>query len=76
MEDSGCQDHSVTKYEKVAKIRNPYSRVPHLTQDTTWESDKNTIKIANESQEISSFPAGGHKAAMNRQNNRTNTKHK
>ena len=29
----------VFKVRKVAKIRNP-----HLTQDTTWESDKNTIK--------------------------------
>ena len=23
-----------------AKIRNRYNQVPHLTQDTTWESDK------------------------------------
>ena len=23
---------------------NQYNQVPHLTQDTTWESDKNTIK--------------------------------
>ena len=26
-------------------IRNGYNQVPHLIQDTTWESDKNTIKI-------------------------------
>ena len=28
----------------VAKIRNQYNQVPHLTQDTTWENYKNTIK--------------------------------
>ena len=33
-------DHS----KKGGKIRNRYNQVPHLTQDTTWESDKNTIK--------------------------------
>ena len=32
------------KVRKAAKIRNRYNQVPHLTQDTTWESDKNTIK--------------------------------
>ena len=28
----------------MAKIRNRYNQVPHLAQDTTLESDKNTIK--------------------------------
>ena len=32
------------KVRKGAKIRNRYNQVPHLTQDTTWESDINTIK--------------------------------
>ena len=32
----------VSKQE--AKIRNRYNQVPHLTQNTTWESDKITIK--------------------------------
>ena len=32
------------KVRKAAKIRNQYNQVPHLTQDTTWESDKYTIK--------------------------------
>ena len=32
------------KAKNVAKIMNRYNQVPHLTQDTTWESDKNTIK--------------------------------
>ena len=112
------------KVRKKAKIRNGYNQVPHLTLDTTWESDKNTtllyvhfsiaiilmgkrelIALLNlsswclvmverlfltvppgclqfvivvfpdhthllfiqESQEVSPFPAGDHKAAMNRQ---------
>ena len=28
------------KVRKMAKIRNRYNQVPHLTRDTTWESDK------------------------------------
>ena len=54
------------KVRKTAKIRKRYNQVPHLTQDTTWESNKNTINITNKSQEVSPFLAGGHKAAMNR----------
>ena len=34
----------------MAKIRKRYNQVPHLTQDTTWESNKNTINITNKSQ--------------------------
>ena len=47
-------------------------RVPHLTQDTTWESNKYKIKKRHiqESQEVSPFPEGDHKAAMNRQETR------
>ena len=52
---------------KKAKIKNRYNQVPHLTQDVRRESDKNTIRIAHESQVVSLFPAGEHKAAMNRQ---------
>ena len=52
------------------EIRNRYNQAPHQTQDTTWESDKNTIKRQlQESQESSPFPAGDHKATMNRQEN-------
>ena len=41
------------------------------------ESDKNTRKhCIQEIQEVSPFPAGDHKAAMNRQESMTNTKHK
>ena len=56
------------KVKKKGKIRNRYNQVPHLTQDTIWESDKDTRKHhTRESQEVSPFPAGDHKAARNRQ---------
>ena len=58
---------------KKAKIRNLYNQVPHLTQDTIWQRDKNTRKhYLQECQEVSHFPAGDHKAARKRQN--TNNK--
>ena len=48
-----------TKVRKKAKIRNQYNHVPHLTQDTIWESDKISSKHhTQESQESSPFPAG------------------
>ena len=50
-------------------------QVPHLTQDTTWESNKNTINITNKSQEVSHFPAGDHKAVMNTCESMRNTRH-
>ena len=31
-----------------------------------WESDKLTVDTTNESQEVSPFPAGDHKAHINR----------
>ena len=64
------------KVRKAAKIRNRYNQVPHLTPVTTWESDKNTIRHQNKSQEVSPFPAGDHKAAMNRRESMRNTRHK
>ena len=65
------------KVRKAAKIRNRYNQVPHRTQDTTWESDKITIRhITNKSQEVRSFPAGDQKAAMNRRESMKNTRHK
>ena len=33
---------------------------------TKWESDKLTVDTTNESQEVSPFPAGDHKAHINR----------
>ena len=33
---------NMVKVRKTAKIRNQYNQLPHLTLDTTWESDENT----------------------------------
>ena len=64
------------KVRKTAKIRKRYNQIPHLTQETTWESNKYTINITNKSQEVSRFPVGVHKAAMNRRKSMRNTRHK
>ena len=62
------------KVRKNAKIRNRYN--PHLTQDITLESDKNTRKHKiQENHEVSSFSADDQKAAMNRQDSMTDSKH-
>ena len=59
----------------TAKIRNRYNQVPHLTQTTTVESDKHTsIHHTQKSQENIPFPAGDHKAGMNKQDSMTDTK--
>ena len=62
--------------KKGGNIRKRYNQVPNLTQDTTWESNKNTIYVTNKSQEVSLFPAGDHKAAMNRRKSMRYTRHK
>ena len=49
---------------KGVKIRNRYNQVQHLTQDTTWKSDKYTINITNESEVVSPFPAGDNNALL------------
>ena len=67
---------SQIKVRKTAKIGKLYNQVPHLTQDTTMGSNKNTINITNKSQEVSPFPAGDHKAAMNGRESMRNTRHK
>ena len=65
---------SFTKVRKNANIRKRYNQVSHLTKDTTWESNKSTINI-NKSQDVSLFPAGDHKATMNRRESMINTKY-
>ena len=64
------------KVRKTARIRYRYNQVPHLSQNTSRENNKNTINITNKSQEVSPFPAGAHKAAMNRRESMRNTRHK
>ena len=51
------------KKKSKATIRNQYIQVPYLTRNTIWKGDKN----AEESQELSFFPADDHKATMIRE---------
>ena len=70
----------LVKVSKASKIRNRYNQVLHLTQDTNRKVIKSQLDITNESQEVSSFPAGDHKAQINRRpqrfNNQKAEKHK
>ena len=63
------------KVSKGAKIRNRYNQVPHLTQDTNGKVTNSQLDTTNESQEVSPFPVGDHKAHMNRRAQR-HSKHK
>ena len=50
------------KVSKGAKIRNRYNQVPYLTQDTNRKVINSQLDTTNESQEVSPFPVGDHKA--------------
>ena len=54
------------RVSKGAKIRNRYNQVPHLTQDTNGKVTNSQLDTTNESQEVSPFSAGYHKAQINR----------
>ena len=60
---------------KGAKIRYRYNQVPHLTQDTNGKVTNSQLDTTNESQEVTPFPAGDHKAHINRRVQR-HSKHK
>ena len=64
-----------SKVSKGAKIRNRYNQVPYLTQDTNGKVTNSQLDTTNESQEVSPFPAGDHKAHINRRTQR-HSKHK
>ena len=66
---------TVLKVSKGAKIRNRYNHAPHLTQDTYGKVTNSQLDTTNESQEASLFPAGDHKAQINRRVQR-HSKHK
>ena len=63
------------KVSKGAKIRNRYNQLPHPTQDTNGKVTNSQLDTTNESQEVSPFPAGDHKAQLNRHAQR-HSKHK
>ena len=54
-----------TIVSKCAKIRNRYNQIPHLTQDTNEKVTNSQLDNINESQEVSPFPVGDHKAQIN-----------
>ena len=69
------------KVSKGAKIRSRYNQVPHPTQDTNGKVTNSKLYTTNESQEVGPFPAGDHKAQINRHaqrhsNHNTEQKHK
>ena len=51
---------------KGAKIRKRCNQVPQLTQDTNGKVTNSQLDTTNESQGVSPFPAGYHKAQINR----------
>ena len=61
-----CPRGQIIKVKKGSKIRNQYNQVPHLTQDTNWKVTNSQLDTTNESQEVSPFPTGDHKAHINR----------
>ena len=63
------------KVSKGAKIRNRYNQVPHMTKDTNGKVTNSKLDTTNESQEVSPFQAGDHKAHINRRAQR-HSKHK
>ena len=63
---------NIYKVSKKAKIRNRY--IKYHTWPRTLHGK--VTKHNQESQEVSPFPAADLKAAMNRQESMTNTKHK
>ena len=65
----------IVKVSKGAKIRNRNNQVPHLTQDTKGKVTNSQLDTTNESQEVSPFLAGDHKAHINRRSQR-HSKHK
>ena len=69
------KSHSNWKVSKCAKIRNRYNQVPHLTQDTKGKMTKSQLDTTNESTEVRPFPAGDHRAHINRRAQR-HSKHK
>ena len=65
----------VIKVSKGAKIRYRYNQVQHLTLVTNGIVTSSQLDTTHESQEVSPFPAGDHKAHINRRT-QMHSKHK
>ena len=61
-------DEALIELFKVSKGQDQESIQSSTTPDPgyQWESDKLTVDTTDESQEVSPFPAGDHKAHINR----------
>ena len=57
---------SYYKNKKEDKDQERCNQAPHLTQETNGKVTTSQLDIKNESQEVRSFPAGDHKAPINR----------
>ena len=53
---------------------NQYNQAPHLTKDTNGKVTTSQLDVTNEGQEVSPFPAGDHKASINRRTWKHNKK--
>ena len=73
---AGCSQNIFFKVRKRVKIRNRYNQASHLTQDTNGKVTTSKLDITRESQEVSPFSAGDHKAAINRRAREHNKKTK
>ena len=54
----------ITAHNVLKKEKGQISGVPHLTQETNWKVTNSQLDITNESQKVSPFPAGDHKASL------------
>ena len=72
---TGMWFYFLNKVRKGAKIRSRKNQISHLTLDTNGKVTHSQIGTTNESQEGSPFPAGDHKAHINRRTQR-HIKHK
>ena len=58
--------HYSRKVSKGEKISNRYNQASNLTQDINGIVTNSQLYTTNECQEVSPFPAGDHKAQINR----------
>ena len=62
----GMLSRGNTGNKKEDKDQESIQSSPHLTQGTNGKVSTSQLDITNESQEVSPFPAGNHKASINR----------
>ena len=52
--------------KEEGKYQESIQSQPHMTQDTNWKLTNSQLDVTNESQKVSPYPAGDHKALVNR----------